>query len=170
MFQLTTTRLTLRHFTALDAEAMNNVFGDPEVMRFGDGVRSIEWIQTWLAACVERYQAWGFGPYAVVERQHRDVIGYCGLFLFSEIDGISEVEIGYRLARAVWGQGYATEAAHAVRDHAFDTLGLKRLIALIDPSNLASLHVAEKIGMHYEKQLMLEGYDHPDHVYVITQC
>jgi RimJ/RimL family protein N-acetyltransferase len=78
------------------------------------------------------------------------------------------VEIGYRLRRSSWGNGYATEAARAVRDYAFTVRGRKRLIALIDPSNAASLRVAEKIGMHYEKDVLLKGYDHPDHVYVVT--
>lgn len=165
-----TKRLTLRHFHILDAGPMYQVFGDPEVMRFGDGVQAKEWVNTWLRTCLERYyQTWGFGPYAVVERQAQGVIGYCGLFFFPDINGQQEVEIGYRLARAAWGQGYATEAAGAVRDFAFNVLGLKRLIAMIDPSNTASIRVAEKIGMHYEKDVMFEGYTHPDHVYVVTR-
>ena len=97
-------------------------------------------------------------------------MGYCGLFFFPDIDGQAEVEIGYRLARAVWGKGYATEAAQAVRNFAFTTLDIKRLIAMIDPSNIASIRVAKKIGMHYEKDVMFEGYDHPDHVYVVTRA
>jgi RimJ/RimL family protein N-acetyltransferase len=79
------------------------------------------------------------------------------------------VEIGWRLMRSAWGQGYATEAARAVRDYAFNTLGLQRLIAMIDPSNLASIRVAKKIGMCYEKDILLEGYTHPDHLYVIAR-
>jgi len=90
------------------------------------------------------------------------------LFFFPDINGQAEVEIGYRLARSTWDQGYATEAAKAVCDYAFTMLGIKRLIAMIDPSNVSSIRVAEKIGMHYEKDVMLEGYSHPDHVYVIT--
>lgn len=168
MFFLTTERLFLRYFQLEDAEPMYRIFCDAEVMRFSDGVKTEKWVQEWLQACLERYQSWGYGPYAIVEREQKEVIGYCGLFLFPDVDGQAEVEIGYRLARATWGQGYATEAASAVRDYALDTLGLKRLIALIDPSNAASLRVAEKIGMQYEKEVMLEGYDHPDHVYVIT--
>jgi RimJ/RimL family protein N-acetyltransferase len=164
-----TERLILRHFHVLDAEAMYQVFGDPEVMRFGDGVQTTEWVQHWLRTCLERYdQTWGLGPYAVMERQSQAVIGYCGLFYFPDVNGHPEVEIGYRLARSAWGQGYATEAVRAARDYAFQTLGLKRLIAIIDPSNAASIRVAEKIGMHYETDVMLEGYTHPDHVYVIT--
>jgi hypothetical protein len=169
MFILTTERLLLRHFHILDSGPMFHVFGDAEVMRFSDGVQTKEWVQAWLCTCLERYyQTWGFGPYAVVERSSREVIGYCGLFFFPDVGGRSEVEIGYRLRRSAWGQGYATEAARAVRDFAFGTLGRKRLIAMIDPANVASIRVAEKIGMHYEKKVMFEGYTHPDHVYVIA--
>ena len=150
---------------------MDRIFGDPEVMRFGDGVQSREWVQAWLRTCLERYhQTWGFGPYAVVEKRSQNVIGYCGLFFFPDVGGQPDVEVGYRLARSAWGQGYATEAAGAVRDFAFATLGIQRLIAIIDPSNIASIHVAEKIGMHYEKEVMLNDYTHPDHVYAITRA
>ncbi len=148
---------------------MVQVFCDPEVMRFSDGAKTREWIHDWLRTCLERYyQTWGFGPYAVVERQSQRVLGYCGLFLFPEIDGQAEVEIGYRLIHPAWGKGYATEAVGAVRDYAFNTLSLRRLIAIIDPSNIASIRVAEKIGMTYEKDVMLEGYTYPDRIYVIT--
>jgi len=165
MFKLTTQRLFLRHFHILDSKPMYNIFCDAEVMRFSDGIQTKEWVHNWLNTCLERYQKWGYGPYAVV---NQNVIGYCGLFFFPDIDGQPEVEIGYRLARSTWGQGYATEAAKAVRDYAFTMLGIKRLIAMVDPSNVASIRVAEKIGMRYEKDVMLEGYSHPDHVYVIT--
>jgi RimJ/RimL family protein N-acetyltransferase len=165
-----TERLLLRHFQIRDAEPMFHIFGDPEVMRFGDGARTREWVQNWVRTCLEHdYPAWGFGPYAVVEQHSQGVIGYCGLFFFPELDGQPEVELGYRLARRVWGQGYATEAARAVRDYAFGTLGLQRLVALIEPSNLASIRVAEKIGMRYEKDIMLEGYTHPDQLYAIAR-
>jgi len=169
MFTLTTERLFLRHFHVLDSEPIYQVFGDAEVMRFSDGTKTQEWVQIWLRTCLERYyQTWGFGPHAVVEKRSHVVIGYCGLFFFPDIDGQAEVELGYRLVRAAWGKGYATEAAKAVHDYAFTVLGIKRLIVIIDPSNVASIRVAEKIGMHYEKDVMFEGYAHPDHVYVIT--
>lgn len=149
---------------------MYRVFGDPEVMRFGDGVQTKEWVQSWLFTCLERYyRTWGFGPYAVVEKQSQELIGYCGLFYFPEINGQAEVEIGYRLVHSAWGKGYATEAVLSLRDFAFSTLGLKRLIAIIDPANTASIRVAEKTGMQYEAEVMLEGYTHPDHIYVITR-
>ena len=71
------------------------------------------------------------------------------------------------MARSYWGRGYATEAAQAVRDYAFNRLRLPRLIAMIDPQNIASIRVAEKLGMYYEKDVMFEGYTHPDRVYAI---
>lgn len=165
---LTTERLLLRHFHTLDSEPMERVFADAEVMRFGDGVQTSAWVRSWLRTCLEHYyQSWGFGPYAVVERRRREVLGYCGLFFFADVAGQPEVEIGYRLARPAWGQGYATEAAGAVRDFAFNQLCIPRLIAMIDPANRASIRVAEKIGMRYEKEVMFAGYSHPDHVYTI---
>ena len=163
-----TERLILRHFHILDVEAMYQVFCDSEVMRFSDGVQTREWVHDWLHTCLERYyQTWGFGPYAIVEKQNSEVIGYCGLFFFPDVNGQPEVEIGYRLVRSAWGKGYATEAVRTIHDFAFSTLGIKRLIAIIDPANMASIHVAEKIGMNYEQEFMREGYTHPDHVYTI---
>ncbi|ETX09251.1 GNAT family N-acetyltransferase [Candidatus Entotheonella palauensis] len=170
MVILETERLLLRHFYRFDDQAMNRVFGDAEVMRYGDGVQTEAWVRAWLQNCLEHdYPKWGFGPWAVVEKQRREVIGYCGLFYFPDVNGRPEIEIGYRLARAFWGKGYATEAVLAVRDYGFNVLCLPRLIAMIDPGNVASIRVAEKAGMHYEDEVMFEGYTHPDRVYVIAR-
>jgi ribosomal-protein-alanine N-acetyltransferase len=168
MIILQTQRLLLRHVHILDHEAMYRVFGDADVMRFGDGVQTKEWVHRWIEACLKQYyEHWGFGPYVVVERSRREAIGYCGLFFFPDVGGQPEIELGYRLARAAWGHGYATEAAQVVRDFAFQTLCVKRLIAMIDPHNMASIRVAQKLGMQYERDVMFDGYTYPDHVYVI---
>ena len=169
MFLLRTERLILRQFELSDAVALMSVFGDAEVMYFGDGVQTKEWVEGWLRTSLENYERRGFSPYAVVEMRTGDLIGYCGLFYFPDVNHQPEIEIGYRLRRAAWGQGYATEAVRAVRDHAFHTLHITRLIAMIDPNNAASIRVAEKIGMHYESDVMFEEYTYPDHVYVIEQ-
>lgn len=144
-----------------------NIFGDAEVMRFGDGVQTKAWVHDWLRTCMDSYQTRGFGPYAVIEEGSGFLAGYCGLFHFPDVNGKPEVEVGYRLMHSVWGKGYATEAARAVRDHAFQSLNLKRLIAIIDPDNAASIRVAEKIGMHYEGDVMFESYTHADRVYAV---
>ena len=170
MIIVETERLVLRQFSLSDANAMRGVFGDAEVMRFGDGVQPMQWVRDWLCHCLDAYQqATGIGPWAVIEKLSVETIGYCGLFHFPDVCGQPEIEIGYRFVRAHWSRGYATEAALAVRDYGFNVLGISRLIAIIDPQNLASIRVAEKVGMRYEKAVMLEGYTHPDHVYAITR-
>ncbi len=162
-----TARLVLREFQTADCSALEGVFGDAEVMRFGPGVQDAVWVEGWIAKCLESYALRGYGPWAVVEKERERVAGYCGLFYYPNLAGSQEIEIGYRLARGYWGRGYATEAALAVRDFGFNVLGFSRLAALIDPGNLASIRVAVKLGMKAEKEVMLEGYTHPDHLYVV---
>lgn len=161
-----TQRLLLRKFQLFDADTIACVFGDPEVMRYGDGVKNREEVILWLEQRLENYRnKSGLGPWAVVRKGSGELIGYCGLFYFPDVCGQPETEVGYRLGRHHWGFGYATESAIAVRDFAFDVLGQRRLIAIIDPQNIASLRVAEKLGMQYEKEVMLEGWTHADSVY-----
>ncbi len=164
-----TGRLILRHFDIVDGEAMDGVFGDEEVMYYGSGVQTPRWVRGWLSSCLVDYQKRGFGLWAVVEKSGQAVIGYCGLSHFPDVGGQPEIEIGYRLARPYWGHGYATEAARAVRDYGFGPLSLCRLISMIDPGNVASIRVAEKIGMRYEKDVMFQGFTHPDRVYSIAR-
>ena len=164
-----TKRLFLRLFTPADEPALTHLFADPAVMRFGDGPRPPEWVRGWLGDTLESYARRGYGPWAVVEKVSGETIGYCGLFHYADVNGRPEIEIGYRLARAWWGRGYATEAVSAARDYAFTTLGLPRLIALIDPANVASLRVAEKAGLRFEAEAMLPGYTYPDRVYTIER-
>jgi len=166
-----TDRLILRHVRTSDAQAFERVLGNAEVMRFGEGPQPPERVRFWLRREItDRYPAWGFGKWAVVEKTSEEVIGYCGLAQFNARVLPGEVEIGYRLARPHWGKGYATEAARAVRDYAFGVLELPRLIAVIDPENRASLRVAEKIGMTYVRQVILDGWNHPDDVYAINRA
>src|SRR4051812_16219943 len=113
-----TPRLILRHFTPGDIEAMTAIFADPEVMRFSDGVRSPQWVRSWIANWInDYYPKWHFGPWAVLDKETSTVIGYAGLTRFPERCADHEAEIGFRLARAHWQRGLATEAAQAVRDH-----------------------------------------------------
>jgi [ribosomal protein S5]-alanine N-acetyltransferase len=166
MIVVETERLILRHFHIVDGEAMDRVFGDAEVMKYGRGVQSPEWVRNWLRGCLQDYYSkWGFGLWAVALKSRREVIGFCGLSRFEDVGGQPEVEIGYRLARVFWGRGYATEAAAAVRDYGIQTLCLPRLISIIDPRNVASIRVAEKAGLKYEKDVVFQGFE--DRVYAI---
>lgn len=163
-----TDRLVIRRWDSADLESMVRILGDPEVMCFSDGVMDAPAVARWLQARIDQVTVGSVtGPWAIVEKTGDSAIGYCGFFEYPDIDGRPETEIGYRLARDAWGQGYATEAARATRNHGFDVFGLTRLVALIDPDNVRSIRVAERIGMRYEKDVMLEGYTYADRLYAI---
>lgn len=83
-------------------------------------------------------------------------MGHCG-FLEKEVEGRAEIELVYVIARDRWGQGYASEAAAALRDHAFAVMGLSRLIGLIEPGNVASARVAAKLRMVPEGETVRPG-------------
>jgi RimJ/RimL family protein N-acetyltransferase len=104
-------------------------------------------------ASIERFErSWrdnGFGLWAVEDRSLGRCIGFCGMLVMQ--DGQSRIEIGWRLERAAWGKGYATEAALPSRDWAFERIAtLPRLIALFQPANHASQRVMEKLGMTFD--------------------
>jgi len=144
---LQTERLELRRFTAADLEPLLDVFGDPTVMRYvgeerrplrADGVRAL------AAASDAHWDEHGFGLLAIVERATGRLVGEAGLQF---LEAGPDVELGYTLARAAWGRGYATEAARAVLRGGFAGLRLHRVVAVADPANAASRHVLDKLGM-----------------------
>ncbi len=146
-----TPRLLLRHFLPSDLDGMADMLADSEVMRFSLGTRTRDETRQWLGRTMASYAENGFGLWAVDHRRDGRLIGFCGPSV-QEVDERREVEIGYRLAKAYWGQGLATEAAMATRDDAVGRLGIERLISIIDPLNTASIGVAEKIGMQLESE------------------
>ncbi len=95
--------------------------------------------------------------FAVIIRETRELIGYCGFFL-QNVDDVDELEIAYRLHPDSWGRGIGSEAASAVRDHAFGTLGVDRVISIIHPDNKRSQRVAEKNGLSVEKETQFRGF------------
>jgi len=156
---LDTARLTLRPLTPGDLDALAAMYADPGVMRYigtggarerEDAARSID---RQLAVYSER----GFGEWATVLRESGDMVGLCGLIVWPDIDGAEELEVAYMFAREAWGRGLATEVAAAIRDWAVRELSRRRLVSCIYPEHIASIHVAQKIGMRYEKDFLYEG-------------
>ena len=172
MVSLETERLLLRAPVSDDAEALAPMYADPEVMRYvGDG-RPLTRAETERSVkrMIQRWEADGFGLFTAVRKEDRAVIGRVGLLVWNadtwepttraeSDDGRTEVEVGYTLGREYWGRGYATEAAGAVRDYALRKLGADRLIALIIHGNTASENVARKLGLRYERDVMLGRRD-----------
>lgn len=160
MIILETSRLILRPFQPDDAEVLQAVLGDAEVMRFSvSGVMNLDQIQGWLDRQIAGREKYGYGMNAAIEKNSKQLIGFCGLCVFEDLDGQREDEIGYRLARAWWGKGLATEAAIATRDYGFDQIGLNRLVCIIEPENIRSIRVAERVGMQYERATKFKGLD-----------
>jgi [ribosomal protein S5]-alanine N-acetyltransferase len=154
--ELETSRLTLRPFREEDLGRLAELMANADFMRFSLGPYTHEQTQTVL----QKFLSWNKtglpSPFAVVLRANNDLLGYCGFLHHAEVPG--EVEIGYRLDPAYWNRGLITEAARAVRDHAFVELRLPRVISLIHPENVSSRRVAEKIGMTAEKEITFRGF------------
>jgi RimJ/RimL family protein N-acetyltransferase len=171
MLELETERLRLRAPAPEDAEALAPMYADPEVMRYvGDG-RTLTRAETELSVrrMIERWETDGFGLFTTVRKDDETVIGRVGILIWNsetwepttraQPSGPTEVEVGYTLGRDFWGQGFATEAAGAARDYALNGLGAERLIALIIHGNTASENVARKLGLEYERDIMLGRRD-----------
>ncbi len=157
MVVLETRRLTLRHLVREDLDALFALYRDPEMRRhFPDGTRTLEETQQeleWFLGGHPRHPE--LGLWATVERSSGAFLGRCGLLPW-KIDGRHEVELAYLIDKSRWGEGFATEAATAIASHAGSVLGIQRLICLIMPGNAASIRVAEKAGMAFERELVDE--------------
>jgi [ribosomal protein S5]-alanine N-acetyltransferase len=166
---LETDRLALRLLTMADLDVLAALYADPEVRRyFPDGTRTHEETRAELEWVIDVYYGrYGYGLWATVLKESGAFIGRCGLLPW-DIGGRTEVEVAYLLDKEQWGRGLATEAARAIRDHAFTTLPVDRLICLVDPGNAPSRKVAEKIGM----TLLWDDYvdeEGPAHVYAVER-
>lgn len=166
--RIETDRLVLRRLCRNDLGEISEVLGNAEVMRFSlSGPYSHEKCEEFVEACITSYERKGSGLFAVVLKETGRVIGYCG-FYFQMIDSKEEVEIGYRLHPTYWNQGLATEASRRVQDFGFKNLGFDRMISIIEAENIASIRVAEKNGMRYEKDAVFKD-SVPVKIYAIEQ-
>jgi RimJ/RimL family protein N-acetyltransferase len=108
---------------------------------------------------LDRYRDDGQGLWLATDRQTETPIGQVGLSR-QEVDGVSELEIGYLVHRPYWRQGFAAEAAAAVRDYLRDVLGEQRVISLIRPMNVPSQRVALKLGLKPQNLVMFRDFEH----------
>jgi RimJ/RimL family protein N-acetyltransferase len=157
-----TSRLMFREMTVEDLDDMAALLGDPAVMRYYPHPKDRGEASAWITWNQGLYARHGFGLWIVTLRETGEFVGDCGLTP-QEVEGVVEVEIGYHVRAVLHGRGYATEAAAACRDHARDTLGVERLIAITHPENRPSQRVAEKIGLRYEREAVYR--ERPVHVY-----
>lgn len=153
MIILETERLILRRQLLTDLDDLWALYSDPEITKFiPDAPRTRQEAQEELEWHMHGHpKNPQLGLWATIHQATNKFIGRCGLLPWT-IDGANETEIAYTIARAYWGQGLATEAAHAIREYGLVNLNLARLICVIDSENGASRRVAEKIGMAFDKE------------------
>ena len=154
-----TERLYAREMSHADLDFIASLLGDPEVMEHYPKPLSREEARGWIDRQLVRYREHGHGLWLVLDRETDEPIGQVGLLL-QRVDGALEPEIGYLVHRPFWRRGYATEAARATRDHAFDRLGHRHVISLIRPENVRSQGVARKLGMHRDRSTTFAELEH----------
>ena len=149
-----TARLLLRPMEAGDCLDLLMTFSDPKVMAsFGVEPFGKAEMERWIARNLEHQARYGYGLFSVIHKADGTLIGDCGLE-HREVGDAAELELGYDIRSSYWNRGLATEAAAAVRDHAFQSLNQARLISLIRQGNVASMRVAEKIGMRRTAEIL----------------
>src|SRR5262245_10412682 len=156
---LETERLSLREITADDLDDLLEIWGDPEAMRFFPRTLDHQAMREWIERNQRRYEQYGHGLWAVILRSEQKLVGDCGLTV-QEVGGVEELEVGYHFNRKHWGWGFASEAARACMDYAFERLGRRRIISMIRPENAPSRRVAERNGLLVEKEVFWRGYQH----------
>lgn len=156
-----TPRLILREWRDSDLLPFAQLNADPRVMEYMLKPLSAPESDAFAQRIQEHIAAHGFGLWAVEEKESGNFLGYVGLSIPSFIVptiGKPCVEIGWRLAHDAWGKGYATEAARAALDLAFNRYGLEEIVSFTVPANVRSTRVMEKLGMTHNPA---DDFDHP---------
>jgi RimJ/RimL family protein N-acetyltransferase len=168
MIILETKRLILRHQVIEDLDDLWALYCNPNITKYiPDAPRTRAKAQEELEWHMHGHPKHPeLGLWATIHKESGKFIGRCGLLPWT-IEGQYDVEVAYTIAEEHWGQGFGTEAAHAILQHGFEHLNLLRLICLIDSENIASQKVAEKIGMKFEREAQDEKG--PFLIYSITE-
>lgn len=153
---LETPRLTLREMSLNDLDFVACMLADPDVTRYYPKRYSRDEAEAWVRRQLDRYDRHGHGLWLAQDKVTGQPVGQVGLIL-QRIEGMDVPEVGYLIHRPFWRRGYATEAALATRDHAFDVLNKPRVISLIRPENVPSQGVARKLGMEPQAQTVTHG-------------
>jgi len=164
---LETNRLLIREFTEADSEEVFAYQSDPLYLRYYHSTQCTEsevhqFVQQFIVQQAEQPRT--KFQLAIILKQENQLIGNCGIRINNFL--LREANIGYEIASSHWGQGYATEAAHAILKFGFEELGIHRIWAYCIAENLASARVLEKIGMscegHLREKELIKGrwYDH----------
>ena len=150
--KIETKRLILRELTMNDLEDLNAILSDPESMSHYPQPFTYEKSKKWIEWNLDNYRTYGFGLWAVILKDDQRFIGDCGITM-QNIDGEMLPEIGYHINKRYTNRGYATEAAQACKDYAFEALRLPVIYSYMKYTNVASQRVAEKNDMSFIKSI-----------------
>jgi RimJ/RimL family protein N-acetyltransferase len=164
---LETDRLILREYVQSDFDGLYGIISDAETMKHYPRPYDKDGVVRWLNWCIDSYTRYGFGLWAVEIKSTGEFIGDCGISM-QNIDGELLPEIGYHINKKHWRNGYAKEAASAVRNWLFENTDFDGVYSYMNCSNIASYSTAESVGMKRVKQ-----YEDSDgiscYVYMITR-
>jgi RimJ/RimL family protein N-acetyltransferase len=153
---LTTARLRLRMLTNDDFDQYAAIHTDPDVTRFTTRTE-MNRMDSWrhMAMILGHWVLRGYGMWGVEELATGRLVGRVG---FHNPDGWPAFELGWTIGKPWWGKGYATEAARRCLAYAFEEMGRDHVISLIDPDNVSSIKVAERIGEEVEGHAEVMGH------------
>ena len=154
---LTSERLQFRNIEKDDFKDLHEIFSDEDAMRYICNVKSEKETLDWINDAIKSYEVNKFGPWAVLLKNTRNFIGYCGLYLQKDIDGIDEIELLYGFKKKYWNVGYATESTQKIYRYVKSKFKMNRIISLIEIGNDKSENVVKKLGMTFEKTVKKWG-------------
>ena len=170
-----TERLILREVLTTDVEGMFELDSNPEVHKYlgnkpitkkEQAVKGIEFLQ-------QQYKERGTARWAVVHKETNEFMGWSGIKYITEgeqMNGVYNVyELGYRFMPKFWGKGYATEAAQAWVDYAFNEMKIKSFYAAADVPNKGSVNVLQKVGFKITGEFLFEFEDIKEQCYWLEQ-
>jgi len=165
---LETPRLILRETTQDDYFALAAILQDDQTMYAYEGAFSTVETQEWLERQQSRYRTDGFGLWSVIHKESGEMIGQAGIS-WQDVNGGRVPEVGYLFQRVYWGYGYATEAAAACKEYAFQRLGFEEIYSIVRDTNIASINVAIRNGMLVRFRIMkhYRGVDMPHLVFSV---
>ena len=157
--RMETSRLVMRRWIDDDRAPFAAMNADPEVMRYFPTSLDRAESDALVDRIEEQFHSYGFGLWALERRSDAAFLGFTGLSpVHDDLPYSGEVEVGWRLARAAWGQGYASEAAREALRVGFTGVRLERIVSLTAAINTPSRRVMQRIGMHRDPT---DDFEHP---------
>ncbi len=159
-----TERLIIREITRADSQVMLELHSDPEVHIYlgNNTITSLDKIEEAIESLIQQYSDYGVGRWAMISKDTNEFIGWTGLqYVTKEINKHKNFyDLGYRLLKSFWRQGYATESARASVDFAFNTLKAEKIYGMADIGNVGSNKILKRVGLELTETFEHEGVEH----------